>query len=156
MIEVEITNLQDWRAKFGEIVGAVGEAAERGCRVIIESLDIISWEQRKLLNATCGDIANQVRLNERGQYVNCADAPFGKRLRKDDWRGVFVAVALGQQSVPHPDGDGYVILSKSSKRLSKRAFNTVMETIWAFGAHRRVAWTDPKWQSMVAAYGKAA
>jgi len=137
----------DWRAKYGVVISAITEAAEGGCRVIIESFDIISWKQRKLLNATCGDLSKQIRMNDRGEYVHVSVAPFGRRLSKDDWRGIFVAVALGQESVPHPDGEGFVMLSKSSKKLSKRAFDSVIQTIWAFGSARQVSWSDPEYQS---------
>jgi hypothetical protein len=138
-------SVADLRAGFQDLMQELGAAAERGCEVTITPLDLISWAQRKLLNATLGDIAKQVRLTESGDYVHITAAPFGRELSVDSWRGVFMAITLGQSSVPNPDGDGYVVLSRSSKRLSKARFADCLELILAFGSHRGVVWTNPRY-----------
>jgi hypothetical protein len=134
------------RAGFQDLMHELGAAAERGCEVTITSLDLISWGQRKLLNATCGDISKQVRLTESGEYLHITAAPFGRKLSVDSWRGIFMAITLGQSSVPNPEGDGYVVLSRSSKRMPKAKFGDCLELIYSFGAHRQVVWSNPKFR----------
>lgn len=67
-------------------------------------------KQRRMLNAVCGDLADQVSW-------------FGRRMDKDSWRHFIAAVILKQPMVPGLDrGDGergFVVLQRSSKELSK-------------------------------------
>ena len=73
-------------------------------------VEMITEQQRKVLNAACGDLANQLRWH-------------GFRFDKDDWRHFFSGVAKGWRVVPGWDnGDGkkgIVMLGASSLRLTK-------------------------------------
>lgn len=145
MSEFTYTSLADCQTNIHALIQSISEASETGCTVTIAPLDAATWEQRKRLNAMCGDISNQIRLTPEGGYLHVTQAPFGRRLSKDAWRGIFMAILFGQQSVPNPDGEGFVVMSRSSKKLSKRQFSDAMELMSAFASQRRVCWTDPKW-----------
>lgn len=130
--------------------------AEGGCIVNVQAIDQHSDEQRKRLNAACGDLERQIRLTEDGRYVHVSEAPFGQQLSKDDWRGMFMAVLHGMRSVPNPEGAGFIVLSRSSQRLSRKKFQDAITLINAFGDTRGVAWTDPKWRSLMESLQAAA
>jgi hypothetical protein len=70
----------------------------------------MSRQQQKLLNAACGDLAEQLRWH-------------GIRFSKDDYRHLLSAVVLGERLVPGVNtGEGppgLVRMSRSSLELSK-------------------------------------
>jgi hypothetical protein len=68
---------------------------------------------------------------------------YGKRLTPEDWKHVFSASLRKLQVVPNLDGSGFVALGLSTSRLSKREFSDLIEIMFAFGAERDVAWSEP-------------
>jgi len=72
--------------------------------------EMLSTEQRKFLNAICGDLAAQIAWH-------------GNRLTKDDWRHMIAGTVLGWRMMPGIDlGDGkpgMVMLGGSSLDLRK-------------------------------------
>lgn len=70
----------------------------------------MSDKQRRLFNAACGDLAEQMHWQ-------------GWKLSKDDWRHFFTGLVLGYRSYPGWDyGDGKrgtIMLGHSSLELSK-------------------------------------
>ena len=72
--------------------------------------EMLSTEQRKFLNAICGDLAEQVAWH-------------GNRLTKDDWRHMIAGTVLGWRMMPGIDmGDGkpgMIMLGGSSLDLRK-------------------------------------
>ena len=101
--------------------------------------------QQKRLNAMCGDLAKQVRLNASGHFVNAAASTDGVRLSKDDWRHIFAGKELGERYVRDPeDRNRLVTLAASSKQLGDREASSVIQRIFAFGDEMGVNWTDPK------------
>jgi hypothetical protein len=67
-------------------------------------------EQRRMLNAVCGDLSKQVRWH-------------GNRLSKDDWRHMLAGTMLGWRMMPGIDrgegAPGFIMLGGSSLNLSK-------------------------------------
>jgi hypothetical protein len=67
-------------------------------------------QQRKMLNAVCGDLAAQVRWH-------------GNRLSKDDWRHMLSGTMLGWRMMPAINrgegAAGFIMLGGSSLDLSK-------------------------------------
>lgn len=128
------------------LLGLFGEAVAQGggLRLTISLDDEMTDPQRRRLNAMCGDLADQLRLDfATGAYVHATAAPGGQRIGKDDWRHMMVAVLKGQTSVPHPEGRGFIVLGQSSKRLGKRLTGELIDLIDAFGSTRGVQWSDP-------------
>lgn len=73
-------------------------------------LSMMSDEQRRLLNAACGDLAAQIVWH-------------GNRLSKDDWRHMLAGTVLGWRMLPGIDmgtgAPGFVMLGGSSLNLHK-------------------------------------
>lgn len=71
---------------------------------------MLSDEQRRLFNAACGDLANQIVWH-------------GNRLSKDDWRHLISGTVLGWRMLPAIDmgkgAAGFVMLGGSSLNLHK-------------------------------------
>jgi hypothetical protein len=88
-------------------------------------------DQNSLLWALLTDVSQQVEW-------------YGKRLTPEDWKHVFSASLRKLTVVPNLDGSGFVALGMSTSRLSKREFSDLIELIYAFGAEREVAWSEPE------------
>jgi hypothetical protein len=88
-------------------------------------------DQNSLLWALLTDVSQQVEW-------------YGKRLTPEDWKHVFSASLRKLTVVPNLDGSGFVALGMSTSRLSKREFSDLIELIYAFGAERDVAWSEPE------------
>jgi len=71
---------------------------------------MLSTEQRKLLNAACGDLAEQINWH-------------GNQLSKDDWRHMIAGTVLGWRMMPAIDrgegAPGFIMLGGSSLDLRK-------------------------------------
>jgi hypothetical protein len=72
--------------------------------------EMLTEQQRKILNAACGDLAEQVKWH-------------GQRLSKDDWRHFIAGTVLGWRMLPGYDrgegAPGFVMLGGSSLDLTK-------------------------------------
>ncbi len=72
--------------------------------------ELSTQDQRNLLNAACGDLANQISWH-------------GNRLSKDDWRHLLSGTVLGWRMMPAIDrgegAPGFIMLGGSSLKLSR-------------------------------------
>lgn len=72
--------------------------------------EMLTWEQQKLLNAACGDLAAQINWH-------------GNKLSKDDWRHLISGTILGWRMMPAIDmgegAPGFIMLGGSSLDLTK-------------------------------------
>ena len=72
--------------------------------------DAITTQQRKILNAACRDLSEQISWH-------------GNRLSLDDWRHLISGTVLGWRMMPAIDmgqgNAGFIMLGGSSLRLSK-------------------------------------
>lgn len=72
--------------------------------------DSLTEQQRKILNAACGDLADQISWH-------------GQKLSKDDFRHLISGTVLGWRMMPafdHGEGNaGFIMLGGSSLDLSK-------------------------------------
>lgn len=69
---------------------------------------------------------------------------YGRKLSADDWKNVFSASLGKLDVVPNLDSTGFVVLGLSTSRMSVRAMSDLIELMTAFGAEKRVRWTDPQ------------
>ena len=69
----------------------------------------------------------------------------GQKLSKDDWKEIISASWRGQRSVPNIEGNGFVILGVSTKRLSVKEMADLITLIEAFGAEQGVKFSAPEW-----------
>lgn len=83
-------------------------------------------EQQKLLNAACGDLADQIRFWH------------GIRFNKDDFRHLISAVVLGERLVPgivtgNAVAPGLIRMSRSSLELTKSDATTAIRMAFDIG-----------------------
>lgn len=98
-------------------------------------VEMMTWEQRKRLNAMCNDLAEQVPWMVNGNVT---------KMDKDSWRHFFCAHVLGNDKAPSIEGDQIVIFSRSSNELTKRDAQQCIDLILHFGDSKQVQWKDPK------------
>lgn len=86
--------------------------------------EMLSDEQRKLLNAACGDLARSLTWH-------------GFRLSKDDWRHFIAGTILGWRLLPGIDrgegAPGFVMLGGSSLDLTKEQCTEAITLVFAIG-----------------------
>jgi hypothetical protein len=72
--------------------------------------EMITEQQRKILNAACGDLADQIEWH-------------GFKLSKDDWRHMIAGTIMGWRMMPAIDkgegAAGFIMLGGSSLKLTK-------------------------------------
>ena len=106
---------------------------------------MLTEEQRRTLNAACGDLAAQLTW-------------YGFRLSKDDWRHFIAGTVLGFRMLPGINrgegAPGFVMLGGSSLDLTKRQCSEALELVFALGdapweyepsQKRAVRWCDKVW-----------
>ena len=73
--------------------------------------EMLTEQQRKILNAACGDLAGQIVWH-------------GNRMDKDDWRHFIAGTVLGWRMMPGYDAGtgapGFIMLGGSSLKLTKK------------------------------------
>lgn len=109
--------------------------------------DPMTHEQRKKLNAMCGDLEKQVMWNVSG---------IERKMHKDDWRYFFVAHVLGNATAPSIEGDRLIVFSRSSRDLRVGTAQACIDLIQHFGDSKGVMWTDPDFVSQMQHYQQEA
>lgn len=84
-------------------------------------------EQRKLLNAACGDLSEQLSWH-------------GNKLSKDDWRHLLSGTVLGWRMMPAIDrgegqAQGFIMLGGSSLNLTRKKCGEAIELAFLIGDH---------------------
>lgn len=99
-----------------------------GHRMVVEvKKETRSLEQNALLWATLTDISKQVDW-------------YGRKLSPEEWKHVFTASLSKQDVVPGIDG-GFVVLGKSTSKMTKGEMCELQELMHAFGAQQGVKFT---------------
>lgn len=62
----------------------------------------------------------------------------GNKLSQSDWKHIFTASLSQQRVVPNIDGTGFVVLGKSTSKMSVKEMTDLIELIYAFGVQRGV------------------
>jgi len=73
-------------------------------------------------------------LTEVSEQVNW----HGNKLSPEDWKHVFSAALNQQRVVPNIDSTGFVVLGKSTSKMSVSEMSDMIELINAFGAQHGV------------------
>lgn len=101
-----------------------------GRRMVVEvKPETRSLEQNARLWAMLSDIARQVDW-------------YGRKLTPEEWKHVFTAALSKQDVVPGIDG-GFVVLGKSTSKMTKGEMNELQTLMEAFGAEKGVRFTAP-------------
>lgn len=88
-------------------------------------------EQNRRLWAMLGDISEQVIWH-------------GNKLSSEDFKHIFSAAMSQQRVVPNIDGNGFVVLGKSTSKMSVAEMSDMIELMHAFGAQHGVKFKDEK------------
>jgi hypothetical protein len=103
-----------------------------GHRMVVEvKPETRSLAQNALLWATLDDISKQVDW-------------YGRKLTAEEWKHVFTASLAKQDVVPGLDG-GFVVLGKSTSKMTKPEMSELQDLIEAFGAQQGVRFTAPEY-----------
>ena len=69
---------------------------------------------------------------------------YGRKLSQEEWKHVFTASLSKQDVVPGIDG-GFVVLGKSTSKMTKHEMSELQHLIEAFGAQQGVRFTAPEY-----------
>jgi hypothetical protein len=69
---------------------------------------------------------------------------YGRKLSQEEWKHVFTASLAKQDVVPGIDG-GFVVLGKSTSKMTKPEMSELQQLIEAFGAQQGVRFTAPEY-----------
>lgn len=69
---------------------------------------------------------------------------YGRKLTPEEWKHVFSASLSKQDVVPGIDG-GFVVLGKSTSKMTKGEMSELQELMHAFGAQKGVRFTAPEY-----------
>lgn len=87
-----------------------------------------SLDQNAKLWATLTDISEQIEW-------------YGKKFNPEDWKHIFSASLSKQEVVPGLDGD-FIVLGKSTSKMTITQMRDLIELAQAFGAERGVIFND--------------
>jgi hypothetical protein len=103
-----------------------------GQRVVVEiKPETRTLAQNSRLWAMLTDVAKQVNW-------------YGRKLSQEEWKHVFTASLSKQDVVPGIDG-GFVVLGKSTSKMTKPEMSELQQLIEAFGAQQGVRFTAPEY-----------
>jgi hypothetical protein len=103
-----------------------------GHRVVVEiKPETRTLAQNARLWAMLTDVSKQVNW-------------YGRKLSEEEWKHVFTASLAKQDVVPGIDG-GFVVLGKSTSKMTKPEMSELQQLIEAFGAQQGVRFTAPEY-----------
>lgn len=103
-----------------------------GHRMVVEiKPETRTLAQNARLWAMLTDVAKQVNW-------------YGRKLSEEEWKHVFTASLAKQDVVPGIDG-GFVVLGKSTSKMTKPEMSELQDLIEAFGAQQGVRFTAPEY-----------
>jgi hypothetical protein len=103
-----------------------------GQRMVVEiKPETRTLAQNARLWAMLTDVAKQVNW-------------YGRKLSEEEWKHVFTASLAKQDVVPGIDG-GFVVLGKSTSKMTKPEMSELQQLIEAFGAQQGVRFTAPEY-----------
>lgn len=134
----------DIRARACQLVASLPVDQDRPLVIEIKELTR-SLAQNSMLWACLTDIAEQVDWH-------------GRKLAKEEWKHVLSAALHSQDVVPNIDGTGFVVLGKSTAKMTVREMRDLIELAQSFGAQQGVRFGDESRRGFdwVASYGRAA
>lgn len=86
-------------------------------------------EQNAKLWACLNDVSRQINWH-------------GRWLDSESWKAIFTAALKKQDVVPNLNGDGFVVLGQSTRKMTVIEFGDLLELINAFGAEHGVKWSN--------------
>ena len=134
----------DIRARASQLITSLPVDQDKPLVIEIKEMTR-TLAQNALFWAVMTDIAEQVVWH-------------GRKLSKEDWKHVLSAALYQQDVVPNLNGNGFVVLGKSTSKMTVREMRDLIELAQSFGAQQGVKFGDESRRGFdwVAAYGRAA
>jgi hypothetical protein len=124
--------VQAHKALTQTIWPAIKAAIMAGHRIVVEvKPETRTLPQNARLWAMLTDVSKQVDW-------------YGRKLTPENWKDVLTAALTKQDVVPGIDG-GFVVLGKSTSKMTKSEMAELQELIEAFGAQQGVRFTAPEY-----------
>ena len=89
-----------------------------------------SDEQSRLMWSWLTDLSNQV-------------PHYGVKLSAEDYKCLLTVCLRRQRSVPNVDGDGFVVLGDSTRKMTVKEMTELLDLIRHYGDSKQVQWTIP-------------
>lgn len=119
---------EEIRARACQLVASLPVDQDKPLVVEIKEMTR-SLAQNSLFWAVMTDIADQVVWH-------------GRKLSKEDWKHVLSAAMYQQDVVPNIDGNGFVVLGRSTSKMAVREMRDLIELAKSFGAQQGVRFGD--------------
>jgi hypothetical protein len=125
--------VQAHKALTGQVWPHLKNLLMAGHRMVVEvKPETRSLAQNARLWAMLTDISRQVEW-------------YGRKLDAESWKHIFTAALTKQDVVPGING-GFVVLGKSTSKMTKAEMAELQELMEAFGAERGVRFTAPEYE----------
>ena len=130
MLELTLHNrVQAWAAIKSQLYPFLAASLQTGGQwVLTVRRKTRSIEQNARLWALLTEVSKQVEW-------------YGKKLTPEDWKNVFSAALYQQEAVPGING-GFVVLGRSTSKMTVAQMSEMQTLIEAFGAERGVVFKD--------------
>jgi NinB protein len=130
MLELTLHNrVQAWAAIKAQLYPFLAASLQAGGQwVLTVKRKTRSIEQNSRLWAMLTEVSKQVEW-------------YGKKLTPEDWKNVFSAALYQQEAVPGING-GFVVLGRSTSKMTVAQMSEMQTLIEAFGAERGVVFKD--------------
>ena len=130
MLELTLHNKQQaWAAIKAQLYPFLAASLQAGGQwVLTVKRKTRSIEQNARLWALLTEVSKQVEW-------------YGKKLTPEDWKNVFSAALYQQEAVPAING-GFVVLGRSTSKMTVAQMSEMQTMIEAFGAERGVVFKD--------------
>ena len=109
---------------------------ETGVVVTVDPFEgLRTLDQNSKLWPMLNDISKQVDWLLNGKAC---------KLKDWQWKDIFTAALNQETNIAPGINGGFVMLGTRTSKMRKKVFCDLIELMYAFGADKSVAWTDPK------------
>lgn len=106
-----------------------------GYFIVIDDEPSRTNEQNSKMWPMLEDIARQVKMPLLGGVLISAN--------REQWKQFLSALHDNERKIAVGDNGEMIVLSKSTSRMGKKEFSSLIEFIYCFGAGRNVQWSEP-------------
>ena len=113
---------------------ACNAASDSALMVSVTKKSRRSLEQNKKMWAMLRDIASQVQWPVNGQ---------NEWLKDEEWKDILTAATQSEMRMAAGVNGGFVFLGVRTRNMTIAQMGELIEFMYAFGAERDVAWSEP-------------
>jgi hypothetical protein len=106
-----------------------------GYIVTIDDEPTRTTEQNSKLWPMLSDIAEQIKMQMLNQQL--------MKATPEQWKQFLSALHDSERKIAIGENGEMIVLAKSTSRMGKKEFSSLIEFIYMFGANRGVIWSEP-------------